>query len=86
MEAHARRLLVVELPQGSKAQVILNANRNAQMRDVRAVRRRLRKNGESSRHEDVLGDADSVARPLGDEEISMKLISVSHSGLFSTAA
>ena len=75
MESHARRLLVENLPNGSKAQVILKADKSVQMRDVEAVRRKLRENGQSraesanGRREDVPGDADSVARPLGDEEM-----------------
>jgi hypothetical protein len=45
------------------------------MRDIRTVRRELQENGETTveseggRREDVLGGADSVARPLGGEEV-----------------
>lgn len=75
MEAHARRLLVANLPDGSKAQVMLKADRNVQIRDVEVVRRKLQENGQGraesagARREDVLGDADCVARPLGHEEM-----------------
>jgi potassium channel subfamily K, other eukaryote len=39
LEAHARRMLIRHLPNGSRAQVLLKADRNVQLRDMRFLKR-----------------------------------------------
>lgn len=41
MEGHARRLLIANLPNGSKAQVVLKADRSVQLRDIRSIRKKM---------------------------------------------
>ncbi|KAG8985727.1 hypothetical protein FRB94_005465 [Tulasnella sp. JGI-2019a] len=80
LEAHARRLLISQLPNGSKAQVVLKADRNVQLRDVRQIRKRYEfddsesahmalDRNEGGREGDRMGGPDSVSRPMSDEEI-----------------
>jgi potassium channel subfamily K len=40
LEAHARRMLIRHLPNGGRAQVVLKADRNVQLRDLRFLQRR----------------------------------------------
>lgn len=71
VEAHARRLLIDHLPNGSKGQVIMKADRNVQLRDVDKMRAMVH-DGEDSKklvkRFDVLGDADQVSLPLTEEQ------------------
>ncbi|EIN11143.1 voltage-gated potassium channel [Punctularia strigosozonata HHB-11173 SS5] len=53
LEMHARRLLITHLPNGSKAQVVLKADRNVQLRDVRALKRAAQGKASSSVEENA---------------------------------
>lgn len=80
IEAHARRLLINHLPNGSKAQVLLKADRNIQMRDVKSIRERSAHPARDrevraaieggGRLEDPFGDnvTEVVSKPLSEEE------------------
>ena len=76
LESHARRLLINHLPNGSKAQVVLKADRNVQLRDVRKIRRQFEDDpdrqiideSEGGRTGDPFGGPDSVSKPLSEEE------------------
>lgn len=50
LELHARRLLIHYLPDGSKAEVVLKADRNVQVRDVKAVRAARKRAREMARN------------------------------------
>ncbi|KAG8868212.1 hypothetical protein FRB97_002622, partial [Tulasnella sp. 331] len=83
LEAHARRLSINHLPNGSKAQFILKADRKVQVRDVQAIHERYcsqpqaanksqlhvnKAKAEGGRTQDAFGGLDDVSKPLGEEE------------------
>lgn len=80
LEAHAHRLLIGYLPNGSKPQVVPQADRNVQLRDVRRLRKRgpmigdgterglEMETSQGSRTEDQFGDAKDVNQSLSSEE------------------
>ncbi|KAG8863540.1 hypothetical protein FRB96_008280 [Tulasnella sp. 330] len=80
LEAHARRLLISQLPNGSKAQIVLKADRNVQARVVRTLRQQYEFNDADSAHMaidktegggkgDRFGGPDSINKPMSEKEI-----------------
>jgi potassium channel subfamily K len=71
MEAHARRLLIRHLPNGSRAQVLLKADRNLQLRDLRFLRQSKggsKKENELARHGRSLGKKEEE-KTLGPDKL-----------------
>lgn len=68
LELHARRLLIHYLPDGSKAEVVLKADRNVQVRDVKAVREARKRAREMARDRGTEGGEEESGREMSEEQ------------------
>lgn len=68
LELHARRLLIHYLPDGSKAEVVLKADRNVQVRDVKAVRAARKRAREMARERGTEGGEEEGGHEMSEEE------------------
>jgi potassium channel subfamily K len=63
LESHARRLLVRHLPNGSRAQVVLKADRNIQLRDLRYLKRSEKDSEGATRQTQQVKAAERAQKP-----------------------